>query len=118
MKILYVEDDLKIADAFVMFLKMFHEVVHAENGKEGLAKLNENKDFDVIFTDISMPEMNGLDMLEKIRETNKDIPVYIISAFDDSDLVDRAFALGVKSYIEKPIRLKEILQMLKDDLGE
>ena len=83
--ILYVEDDLDISEEISYFLKSQVSTFYlATNGEEGLALFKEFSP-DIIITDIQMPKMNGLDMIEKIREENSDIPIIITSAFNESN---------------------------------
>lgn len=83
-----------------------------EEAQSALAYLYENE-VDAIITDIQMPGMQGLDMLQKIREVNREIPVIIISGFSRFDYAQRAIELGVKKYITKPTSPEEITQALE-----
>lgn len=115
--ILYVEDDEIISEAFVMFFEKIHNIFQASNGKEGLEKFNNLLEIDLIITDISMPIMNGLEMVRKIREENKEIPIYTLTAFFDSKLhIEECLKLNVNRIISKPLNVKDILDYIEEDL--
>lgn len=68
---------------------------------------------DVIVTDIQMPGMLGLDMLEKLREVNREVPVIILSGYSRFEYARRAIDLGVRKYLTKPTSAEEIQQVLE-----
>ncbi|MCD6173178.1 MAG: response regulator [Sulfurimonas sp.] len=102
LKVLYVEDDVSIGQTMVQYLeKFFSVVVYAINGLEGLQKYQLQK-FDIVITDLSMPKMNGLDMLEQIKELNESQAVLITTAHSESDYMFGAIKAGIDGYIIKP----------------
>ncbi len=102
LKILYVEDDLSIQNTMLQYLeKFFSLVVVASNGLEGLKKYQTQK-FDIVITDLSMPKMNGLDMLEQIKKLNETQTVLITTAHSESDYMFGAIKAGIDGYIIKP----------------
>jgi diguanylate cyclase (GGDEF)-like protein len=112
-RVLYVEDDTDIAEEIAYFLqKRVKELYIAKDGQEGY-ELYKKYHPDVILTDIQMPVMNGLDMSEKIRQEDSDVPIIIISAYNDTNFLTRSIALGVTSYITKPINLSEMAQKIQ-----
>jgi len=112
-RLLYVEDDSDIAEEVVYFLqRRLKELYVARDGKEAY-ELYKKYTPDVVVTDIQMPRMNGLDLSEKIREENQDIPIVITSAHNDTNFLTRSIALGITSYIIKPINLFELLKTLE-----
>lgn len=80
-----------------------HKVVTAENGQEAINKLNDSE-YDLIILDIIMPEMEGYEVLEHIRNRDQlqDVPVIVISALDDIDSLVKSVELGADDYISKP----------------
>jgi two-component system chemotaxis response regulator CheY len=92
--------------------------IEAENGKEALKALEENW-VDVIVSDINMPEMNGFELLEKLKEDDflKNIPVIIVSTEGSEQHVQNAFDLGVKGFIKKPFLPEEIRKVLYEVIG-
>lgn len=111
--ILYVEDDDSIRSNIVHSLsKKYTHVYEASNGKEAYA-LYTALSPDIIITDIEMPQMDGLTLVETIRSQNENIPIIIITAFRDSQKLLRAVKLNLVDYLVKPVSrnaLKTALQ--------
>jgi YesN/AraC family two-component response regulator len=116
--LLYVEDDISCAKSTIILLEnFFKKVIYATDGKDGLEKFNENY-IDLIITDIRMPKLNGLDMLEIINKLRSNIPAIITSAHDEIAYYEKAKKLNVKEYILKPISLNKILNAILEILDE
>ncbi len=110
--VLYVEDNAEAREQTLKLLEnFFRHITVATDGEEGLQKFSEGR-FDLIFTDINMPRLNGLDMIGKIREHDHDVTVIIISAHDETDYFKRSITLGVDGYLLKPIDLKPFVQLV------
>lgn len=112
MKILLVEDEEKIA-RFVE-LELTHEgyeVVKAADGRTGLA-LAEAGDVDLVLLDIMLPELNGLEVLRRLRKTSE-LPVIMLTARDD--VMDKVSGLdmGADDYITKPFSIEELLARIR-----
>ena len=94
------------------------EIAEASNGLEALAKL---EDFwaDVILTDIHMPEMNGIELLKKIKgdPLMAAMPVVMITTESRDDVISGALAMGAAGYIKKPFRPEDIKALLVEILG-
>lgn len=115
MNIIIVDDEPKIRKGLGRLLSQREGWVVSgafEEAHSALSFLYENE-VDVIITDIQMPGMQGLDMVHKIREINREIPVIIISGFSRFDYAQRAIELGVRKYITKPTAPEEITQTLE-----
>ncbi|MFQ6092275.1 MAG: sigma-54-dependent transcriptional regulator [bacterium] len=106
--ILVIDDDRSICQTLeINFSQKGYQVSTALDGEEGLAKVQaENPD--LVLLDIRMPKMDGLTLLEKIKEINKDICVIIITAYDDMQTTIRAMQLGAYEYVRKPIDADEM----------
>jgi signal transduction histidine kinase len=112
LKVLYVEDNEEArASTFDTLSEFFNDITVAIDGMQGLEKFN-NDSFDLIISDINMPNMNGIDMVSKIREKDKDIAILIISAYSESGYFMETIRLGVEGYLLKPIELEQFLSML------
>ena len=103
--ILYVEDDSCIRLQLAQFLnRLCGNLYLATNGKEGIEIFKQCSP-NVVITDISMPEMDGLQMGGAIRAINPCIPIIITTAFEEPCYFHRAIDLGVDKYVTKPVSL-------------
>ncbi|MFH1246047.1 MAG: response regulator [Candidatus Omnitrophota bacterium] len=106
-KILIVDDEADFLNIIKMRLeKNKYDVITAANGKEALEKL-ENDSPDAVLMDILMPKLDGLQTLKKIRKKNKDLPVYIITAFSNEERFKLARKLGASGFIVKTSDLQK-----------
>lgn len=114
MSVLYVEDEALIRDNNKLFFDtIFSDVQTASNGAEGL-KLYEKKVFDIVITDIIMPEMNGVMMVRKIKELNPKQSIIITSASEESKNLLELINLGVAQFLLKPIKTEQIILILNE----
>jgi len=110
LSILYVEDEDDVREGLARFLRRrFAQVDTASNGQEGLDKFKQGR-YDVIITDIRMPRMDGLEMARQIKEMARDIPVIVVTAFNETDYFLRAIDLGIDSYVKKPVDAEELFE--------
>jgi len=111
--LLYVEDDVDIAQEIIEFLSYrVSEVLYACDGEEAYQRYKEHN-VDIIVTDIQMPKMNGLELIAKIREENRDIPVVITTAYNDNAFLLESINLGIDGYLLKPIDLQVMFETLQ-----
>lgn len=112
LKILFVEDEKNLREIIgETFTKLEVQFDTAENGQVALAMIKDYP-YDLVVTDINMPIMNGLDLIENIRNTlDLHIPVYIMSAHTEQRYVDRAKELEVENYIMKPFDFIKFINM-------
>jgi two-component system, cell cycle response regulator len=112
--ILYVEDENDVREfTSKLLISLLKKVYTAKDGQEGLDIYKENSnDIDLIISDINMPKMNGLIMCEKIKEINKDIPLVITSAHNDTNFLKKAIEVGVNTYAMKPIDLYQLIESI------
>lgn len=107
-KVMIVDDDPAILYSLGMTLeKEGYEVVQAANGRECIEKV-ESEGPQVIYMDITMPEVNGLEALETLRNKSLDIPVIVITGFGTMENAIRAVQLGAYEYITKPLDREKI----------
>ncbi len=112
LKVLYLEDDENTREVVRYFLKdKVEELYVGFDGEEGL-KLYEQYSPDLIITDIQMPNMTGIEMSKIIREKNIDIPIIVITAFNDSDSLLEAINIGITNYINKPLDFEILINTL------
>jgi len=95
------------------------EVLEAENGADAWKTLEENSDVDVLVTDWNMPEMNGLELVKKVRSENKyeDMPIIMVTTEGGKAEVITALKAGVNNYIVKPFTPQVLKEKLEDVLG-
>ena len=111
--VLCVEDEADIREIYSsIFKKIAKEVIFADDGQEGLKRYKNNK-IDIIVTDQQMPKLNGVDMVAKIREIDQDIPIILITAFNNPKLLTKALNLNINSFVQKPIRHNEVIYALE-----
>lgn len=110
-KILVVDDSNLIHQMYKMVLMRYRcEVVHAQNGQDALDKLAQNPDVNVVFVDINMPVMNGLDFIKTMKGAGiyDHIPIVIVSTEGRDEDTERGLALGAKGYVKKPFQPSDL----------
>ena len=113
-KILVIDDERSIRNSMKDILQYDgHEVILAENGMEGLVSVKSEKP-DIVFCDIKMPKMEGIEVLERIKEFSTDTPVIMISGHGTIDTAIEAIRKGAYDFIEKPLDLNRILITIKN----
>lgn len=114
MRVLYVEDEIQIRENTQLLLsKIFSYVETAANGGAGLALYQTGK-FDLVITDILMPGMNGVIMIQKIKELSPDQPFIVTSACEESNYLLDLINLGVAQFLLKPMKTDQIIEVLHE----
>ncbi|MBW8039356.1 MAG: response regulator [Planctomycetes bacterium] len=126
MKCLIVEDEFAARKLLQVHLSEYADCFVAVNGREAVeafreAFVKEEEPYDLICLDIMMPEMDGREALEAIRQIEKEqgiggldcVKVIMMTALDDSENIMGAFRTGCEAYIVKPIRKEQLLQEMK-----
>jgi len=114
-KILAVDDSALIRNVITKAAESLgHEIITAENGEAGLEALQSNK-VDIIFSDVNMPIMGGLEMVEKIKlmDEYKFIPIVMLTTENNPELKAKGKALGVKAWMLKPFNEEKFTKALK-----
>ena len=106
-EILVVDDDDVIRETLCELLSQHHGCQSALTAEEALAKL-ESQAFDVVLTDISMPGLSGLDLLNKVVELYPGTPVIMISGMSDEEQAQSLIRRGAFDYLLKPFRLEVV----------
>ncbi|WP_320035802.1 response regulator transcription factor [Halarcobacter sp.] len=113
LSILYVEDNEKVRLQTSKVLNIyFHKIFLASNGKEAIDIFNNEK-IDIIFTDVNMPKMDGISMIELIRKKDINIPIVIFSAYDNTEYLLKTIEFGIDGYILKPFKLDQIQSVIE-----
>ena len=111
LSVLIVEDELALRESFQFLLQnLFAEVDTAEDGQEALNKMDE-RDYDIVLTDLSMPRMSGLRLVDTIRKKSQSQIVVAISAHDDEEFSDALAPYNVK-LLTKPLEMDELFETL------
>lgn len=112
-KILFVDDDPTLQKMVEIFLRNnSYEIAFAKNGRSALHQIKQ-KDFDLIISDVQMPEMDGLTMISEIKKINSELPVIIVSAFGNESLAQRALEAGAKLILNKPFESKALIAAIE-----
>lgn len=107
--VLYVEDEDEVREALARYLRRrCPKLDVARNGQEGL-DMFRSKRYDVVVTDVRMPVMDGLEMARSIKSIQEEVPVIIVTAYNEVDYFLRAIEVGVNRYVKKPIDPEELL---------
>lgn len=106
--VLFVDDEEGVRDSFETLLSMWCKKAYsASDGEKGF-EIYQSHQPDIIITDIKMPKSTGLEMISKIREENQEIPIFISTAFENSEYLHEAINLKVSGYLVKPISKKDL----------
>lgn len=110
--LLYVEDnDAARQGSTLIFEELFGRVIEAVDGHDGLEKFELNH-IDIVITDINMPKINGLEMSDRIRLINPNIPILVLSAYNESTYFLESIRQGIEGYLLKPIDMKQFFDVL------
>ena len=109
LKILIAEDDRELCQLFQhVLIKNGYSVRGVSNGKEALAALDREY-FDLLISDIMMPEMDGYELVRSLRDANYTLPVLMITAKDAFDDMRQGFQMGSDDYMVKPVNVNEMV---------
>jgi CheY-like chemotaxis protein/anti-sigma regulatory factor (Ser/Thr protein kinase) len=115
-RVLIVEDDRVIQNSLCRALKNSGcQPEAAQSAREGLDKFR-NQPFDLILTDLRLPDMDGMDMVQRMREMDSDLPFVVLSAYAEKDDALRALKLGAVEFLQKPCDLRQILALTRNHL--
>jgi len=118
MKILVVDDEEGARDLFNTILTDEGYEVSLANGGEEALGLFKGGLFNLVITDIKMPIMDGLQLLQEIRKMGSKTDVIMVTAYGEVESYLKAMSLGAAEYINKPIRIKELKQIVHKVLTE
>ena len=116
LEILFVDDEVEILDTVGQYLSQEgFKVTLSDDGLKALGLVKEDKRFDVVFTDLKMPEFDGLELLAAIKEHRPETEVIIVTGYGTIESAITAMKFGGYDYIQKPIKLGQ-LKMLCDKI--
>ena len=109
LSVLYVEDNTDLREQTVGFLnKVFNHVSYAVDGEEGI-EMYQQREYDIVITDIEMPNKNGLEMIKEIRKANSDQQIIVTSGYDDVKYLIPLINMGIDRFHIKPFDRKDFL---------
>ncbi|MCJ7717146.1 MAG: response regulator [Anaerolineales bacterium] len=119
-QILFVDDD---TDSLAMYVKAVslanHKADIASSAMEGWDLIKKNS-YDLIFVDLNIPGVSGLELLQKIRKDRKErkTPVIVLSAMPEESLVEDVLKAGARLFLEKPVALDELYSVIEKYKGK
>lgn len=118
-KIAIIDDEISILDVLERFLsrKELFEVVTFENPNNALTSI-QNNNYDLILCDIMMPQMNGIDLVKKIKEFKPNQKVIMMTAYSTENKLIECDEIGVSDYVTKPfVSMRDVENKVLDNLG-
>lgn len=116
--ILIVDDDQQMTTMLEKVLKIKgYKVITALSGQAALARSGQER-VDLVVTDLRMPGVSGMEILEKIRETNRDVPVVLMTAFGSIDSAVESMKKGAYHYLAKPFKMEQLFSVVEAALRE
>lgn len=118
--VLVVDDELTVRAVAERGLQsMGLEVISAEDGREGLEKFRAQPDlFAVVVLDLTMPHVDGVEAYREIRKLRPDIPVLLMSGFNEQEAISQFTGEGIAGFLQKPFGIEELKQMVKQLFGQ
>jgi DNA-binding NtrC family response regulator len=117
--ILVVDDEPQVAEVLRGILEFEgFEVETVENGKQALDRITSVDRFDLIITDMKMPEMDGLELLTQVQKLSKDLPVIVLTAYATLKNGLNAIKDGVYDYVSKPFSVKILMNVVHEALKD
>ncbi len=116
--VLFIEDEVELRKNYVMYLEMLFESVYEAGDGEEAYQIYKEKKPDILIVDINIPKLNGLDLLEKIRENDPVVKAIVLTAHKDTDFLLQATSLKLTDYLVKPITRRALQSSLDKVLEE
>ncbi len=116
--VLFIEDNKETVDQLLItFDRLFKHIDSAYDGIEGLRKYqefteNNDKYYDIVVTDIRMPNMDGIELSKRIKQINPSQHILVISAHNESNILQKLINIGINTYIHKPLDFNELLDSI------
>lgn len=118
--ILFVDDDPFTLETLKRSVELFgHQATLAGSGSEATAAVAKQS-FDLILTDMRLPDTDGLSLVSKLKSTSsgKDTPIIVLSASPEVDVGELSMEAGAEEFLEKPVRLEKLQEVIKRYTGE
>ena len=115
-KIVVIDDEPSVLESFKMILQIKdYEVDTFPDGPSAISKLEKGK-YDICFVDYKLPEMDGLQVLKRVKEIDPSLEVIVVTAYASEKSQSDAIALGALEYLRKPFLMEEIYELVERGL--
>ena len=115
-KVLIAEDEVMVRELLTSYLeRRGMQVVAASNGREALEEFRKDH-FDLILSDVKMPELSGLQLLVAIKDINPRTPIVLISGYGEIETVVAALKAGAENFLTKPLKMEKLFKVLQQSL--
>ena len=115
-KLLIVDDEVDVREFAKNFFKKRNIEVFTSSGGQDALNIIETQKPDLVLLDVRMEEMNGVEVLRKLREKNNSIKVVMVTGVEDEEIVSETYSLGIKGYVHKPLVLEELEKVVLSEL--
>ncbi|MEM0941924.1 MAG: response regulator [Bacteroidota bacterium] len=116
--ILYVDDDYFNITLFEFNFKNQFNIVNANSGKEALRLIEENSKISSVVSDVRMPEMNGIELISRVKELRPDLPCFLLTGYGGSQEVIEAIEKNlIVGYFSKPFDKETVIRTLKSTIN-
>lgn len=117
-KILLVEDDVTFSDILKRFLERHNYIIDVSYTISNASSLLKKENYNLIFTDLRLPDGDGITFLKQIKKNNNDIPVVLMTSYAEISTAVQAIKQGAFDYISKPFNPDEVLEVINNALEE
>ena len=111
--LLIVDDDLHTRKMHRFLLERKYMVSEVENGADALSLLSRDNSFDLLVTDIEMPVMSGIELIEEMDKRGITTPTCVVSGIDDKKVISNLQRLGCSDFLAKPLKIRALLQRVE-----
>jgi CheY-like chemotaxis protein len=115
-RILWADDEIDLLKPHIMFLEEKGFEIDTVNNGSDAVEMSQEKHYDIIFLDENMPGLTGLETLAKIKETNQNVPIIMITKSEEEHIMEEAIGGQISDYLIKPVNPNQILLSLKKNL--
>lgn len=112
--ILIVDDEDAVCFSLISILELEHYEARSANSGKHAIEVIKNNNFDIAFFDIRLPDMNGVELLKRVREFNSNLIVIMMTAYASNNLIQEALQKGAIRCLRKPFKLPEVLALVKE----